>query len=413
MNRMLKAIQSLTSGVFSRLIPRSNQVWVFGGNKGLRFADNSMFFFKYCAKHTDKTPVWLTRSDKVLDQVRSEGYLAHKTNSLSGLYYGFRAGWHIFDVSIGDTSVISSVGARHLNLWHGYPFKDIRRLRNSAQSAGAGFFKIIWNWLCNNPKNNSDYYVVHQNKQYLWQITESFDVKDENVVIANYPRNIVFSPTASMEDVVSISAKETNEKLERIRANGKRVIGYFPTWRTGDEDQFMGTRCVDRINELNKFLERNNLVIATKWHTCVFKEYEHDGVSETAEQLNYAMNTLSNFIVLDFEQDLNSVINQCDVLVSDYSSVIVDYLLSGRPQVFMAYDLESYTEEWGFTFDYESFVPGPIVKTIDELMDTLAEYSRSPGSFSMQHHAERAARRCELFDTEIGSETIFHFMDLR
>ena len=62
--------------------------------------------------------------------------------------------------------------------------------------------------------------------------------------------------------------------------------------------------------------------------------------------------------------DINELLHVADVLVTDYSSVIFEYALLGRPMVFFAPDLEAYEGERGFYFDYRSGVPGPVVATI-------------------------------------------------
>ena len=49
-NRLIKWLSSFAAA----LIPRSNKIWVVGGNQGLRFADNSMYFFLYCSANAGK-----------------------------------------------------------------------------------------------------------------------------------------------------------------------------------------------------------------------------------------------------------------------------------------------------------------------------------------------------------------------
>ncbi|MDG2013262.1 MAG: CDP-glycerol glycerophosphotransferase family protein, partial [Pirellulaceae bacterium] len=331
-----------------------------------------MYFFKYCSRVTQTRMVWLTRSDEILKTVRREGYEAYKTNSFKGLWFGFRARWHVFDVSLNDTNRYSSRGAKLLNLWHGYPVKDFRNFGLKTKKQKASYKSKIWDRVCNYPSNNENYYFVHQNRKYLWQITEAFDVQVKNVIIANYPRNIVFEDSDEAKSYTSENAIPWIKKLEQIRNGGKRVLGYFPTWRGDNDDTFMGTRDSRELERLNEILAANNLVLATKWHSCVFKAYGHKGTSSSAEALNETMNSLSNVVVLGFEQDLNSLLNQCDLLISDYSGVIVDFLLADRPQVFMAYDLERYRQKYGFVFDYENFAPGPIGQTIEELIIILS-----------------------------------------
>ena len=56
-----------------------------------------------------------------------------------------------------------------------------------------------------------------------------------------------------------------------------------------------------------------------------------------------------------------------DVLVTDYSSVIYEFALLGRPIAFLAPDDGAYDEERGFYFDFRRDAPGPIVDTTEEL----------------------------------------------
>ena len=56
-----------------------------------------------------------------------------------------------------------------------------------------------------------------------------------------------------------------------------------------------------------------------------------------------------------------------DLLVTDYSSVIYEFSLLGRPMVFFAPDRAAYERERGFYFDYVSGVPGPVFETTEPL----------------------------------------------
>src|SRR5699024_7562508 len=56
-----------------------------------------------------------------------------------------------------------------------------------------------------------------------------------------------------------------------------------------------------------------------------------------------------------------------DMLVTDYSSVMFDYLNLQRPIYFYCYDLEDYADMRGFYFEFEKEVPGPVVKNTSNL----------------------------------------------
>jgi CDP-ribitol ribitolphosphotransferase len=79
------------------------------------------------------------------------------------------------------------------------------------------------------------------------------------------------------------------------------------------------------------------------------------------------------------EPDINALLLAADVLVTDYSSVIFEYALLGRPMAFFAPDLAEYEGERGFYFDYRTGVPGPV---FDDSA-ALAAYLRG-GAFDLE-----------------------------
>ena len=79
-----------------------------------------------------------------------------------------------------------------------------------------------------------------------------------------------------------------------------------------------------------------------------------------------------DFIVdLSHEREINDLLFISDLLITDYSSVCFEYALLNRPMIFFAYDLEEYIASRDFYYPYESFVPGPIVKTSQELVEII------------------------------------------
>lgn len=69
---------------------------------------------------------------------------------------------------------------------------------------------------------------------------------------------------------------------------------------------------------------------------------------------------------------VNELALAADILISDYSSVIMDFTVQNKPMVFFAFDLEDFEENGrGFYFDYESYVPGVVAKTADELIEVF------------------------------------------
>ena len=72
-----------------------------------------------------------------------------------------------------------------------------------------------------------------------------------------------------------------------------------------------------------------------------------------------------------------------DILITDYSSIMIEYSILNRPTVFFTYDLDEYLEnERGFYYDFKSTVPGPIVYTSQELIDAIKNDDFDKGRLS-------------------------------
>jgi CDP-ribitol ribitolphosphotransferase / teichoic acid ribitol-phosphate polymerase len=69
--------------------------------------------------------------------------------------------------------------------------------------------------------------------------------------------------------------------------------------------------------------------------------------------------------------DVNDLLFAVSLLITDYSSIVYEYSTLGRPVLFYAYDLEEYVASRDFYEPYETFVPGRIVRTFDELLDAI------------------------------------------
>lgn len=79
----------------------------------------------------------------------------------------------------------------------------------------------------------------------------------------------------------------------------------------------------------------------------------------------------NRFIDLTDRYDVNDLLFVSSVLITDYSSVVYEASILNLPMLFYAFDLESYCKERDFYCDYASFVPGRIVRTMEELTHAL------------------------------------------
>ncbi len=69
--------------------------------------------------------------------------------------------------------------------------------------------------------------------------------------------------------------------------------------------------------------------------------------------------------------DIIELLTISDVLITDYSSTIFDYSILERPIIFYMYDIDEYLKYRAFYLDYKKDLPGPIIKTENELYDSI------------------------------------------
>ena len=70
---------------------------------------------------------------------------------------------------------------------------------------------------------------------------------------------------------------------------------------------------------------------------------------------------------------MTGFLNAFDCLVTDYSSIYVDYLLTDHPIIFLPYDRDAYLDERGMNFDYDDVTPGPKPETMEEFFECIKE----------------------------------------
>ncbi len=153
--------------------------------------------------------------------------------------------------------------------------------------------------------------------------------------------------------------KEFN--FDRMRADfdkkypeckGKKLALYAPTFRDNpaDDSRILANFDIAAFNE--RFGEEYVLLI--RLHPQVHADVEIDGAVD----------------VCDYENTLE-LMKLCDLLITDYSSICMDFAIQNKPVYFYAFDLERYEKDRAFYYDYESYVPGPVAKDFQTLLNLM------------------------------------------
>ncbi len=186
-------------------------------------------------------------------------------------------------------------------------------------------------------------YVVCSSEEIRDIYAGAFAVEKEQVLCLGAPRADFLFNEANKEKAVS--------KLHKLypHTKGKKVVLYAPTFRDNPE------RNKDILKEFDT--EKFKSLMGEDY--CIFVRL-HPQIHVEAGQLTDAVD------VTDYE-DVRELVLFCDILITDYSSICMDFSLLEKKTVFFAYDLEEYIRERDFYFDYETYVPGEVAKTLEDL----------------------------------------------
>lgn len=383
--------------LLSILIPRSNNRIIIGSRDGKRFADNSRYFFYYLNKKKNLNVTWLTKSQKIEQYLNIKNFKVFKANSLFGLYYGFRAKYHIFDHSEYDTSEFSSIRAHKINLGHGVYLKKIKKRVDKPN-----ILHNIYNYLVN-IKN----YHVYPNKEFAKHILNYFPKKKYNLIISNFPRNIFFH-NKNYQNIGYLTLKE-KKIIKKINLVKGKKLGYFPTWRKDSQDLFLDLNDYSKLKILNDLLKKNKSFLIIKHHSNHFKE---DSFSNNKKNIiiDDALKKLSNFINLSYDIDLNTIMCHCDLLISDYSGAVVDYLLTGKPIILYTPDIKIFKKKPGLFFNYNKFNFCHKTTKYKILIEYIKKYFLNPKKFSAKFFLEREKMRKVFFENNFFFDKIFERM---
>lgn len=264
--------------------------------------------------------------------------------TLSGLFYLFTSGVVIYHHG-AFAGRIPLISKRRLNLQvnHGIHFKKVELALDPDCLEYKNSSKIKTKWFC-------DYHTVSSNIDALACCTY-YHVKLNNVKITGIPRNDLFN--CYDEKLIPTTVKDDINKLKTI-TQGRRIIAYAPTFRNvGNAYQFND----HEIKRLDEFLEKNNAVFCYAGHP-----YLKERIIPKSKN------------VIDFNNEFNdiqSLLLLSDVLITDYSSVWLDFLLTNKPIISFQFDKETYRDDRGFLYNVDNIFPGETIETFDCLLKSL------------------------------------------
>jgi CDP-glycerol glycerophosphotransferase (TagB/SpsB family) len=246
--------------------------------------------------------------------------------------------------------------AQHvLQTWHGTPLKRLARDRDVGSRTRLAALREGRRWdalLAQNAYSTERFRSAYAYRGPIWE--------------TGYPRNDVLADIGRAADI-----------RDRVGiAGGDRVVLYAPTWRDNRNDL---VDAIDLVGFAAQLPENHVLLVRA-----------HSRVLESGRDL-----AATRLVDVTTYPDVAELMLVADVLVTDYSSVMFDFVVTDRPMIFYTPDLGHYGDVLrGFYFDFVPEAPGPVVETSQDLLAAVVEAQTAPEKYA----ARRAAWR-ERFAT--------------
>jgi CDP-glycerol glycerophosphotransferase (TagB/SpsB family) len=305
-------------GFVDYLVPKSKEIIVFSGN-GLRGLNGSTLAVVRGWNRNPKTKMFKPYVLS-LKKENFDGFKTINPYSIGGLSTLLRSYTVVITHGPGDlfwSSLCNTRERRIINLWHGMPLKKLG----------------LWNWSESALISASD-----KEREILVRAT-GIDIK--KIFATGYPRTDVLI--------------NDNERLKKTALNilhekdtGQKWILYAPTHRKNLEGNgYMYKLKGFSFTDLVGILEKNNT-------NLLFRQHINDPIYEFPEHRRIFPVPFKKF------NEIEPLYALADILITDYSSAVFDYVLLNRPVLGLASDLEEYRRHQGFLLDYESNFPGPV-----------------------------------------------------
>ena len=232
----------------------------------------------------------------------------------------------------------------YINTWHGTPLKhmgfDVKNNLKGSQNTMKNFLASDYMISPNAHTTNIFKHAFKLDGLYSGEILEM-----------GYPR---------IDLTINTTAKEARKYLaEHLNLKKKPIILYCPTWR--------GKNVNDPENSLLNVFEEIKLLNQKLPYQVLVKV--HPFVYSKAKE----MPELKPYLVPDF-LDTNQLMPAVDLMITDYSSIFFDFLVTDKPIVFYVPDLDKYQNERGVYINLCA-LPGPVADNIQDVITLVSNES--------------------------------------
>ncbi|MDY0409356.1 CDP-glycerol glycerophosphotransferase family protein [Virgibacillus soli] len=309
---------------------------------GNAYAGNPKYIYEFLLNHPKYkkfTYVWSCNSKQLATEIPGNPIIVQR-ESEEYFYYLAQSHYWVNNVLFPVHQKMDKT--IYLQTWHGTPLKKLGfdiTIDGPEVMGRENFYLESRNWD----------YLLSANK-YSSDIFKRAFKYNKKMIEVGYPINDI---------LYNDDKDELKDKFNIDKS--KKIILYAPTWRD-DEHSYVTANAFNLKIHLDDFYNKfkDEYVLLIKLHHLIASQ-----LTIKEEYQNCIIN-MSNY------SDIQELYCVSDILITDYSSVFFDYAHLKRPIIFFGYDYLKYESELrGFYLDIKKDLPGPLVTTHEELMDTI------------------------------------------
>lgn len=326
------------------------------------FSDNTRAVFERVKNDPSIKKIILTRSATI--EADGKNVVIVPLHSYEGQSYLLRARQVFLRHGVEANVEYPLSGDLHNfhNLWHGIPLK---RIGHTSLDQASQLDKLT----AENKRLKS--VISSSDVDRLAMASAYWPMTFHDIWVTGLPRHdMILGPAETLPKDFAIRAERLKSRLQ-----GRKFLLFAPTFRADQTDGYYSFS-KDEVQALTDWLTRNNMAMGIREHmadtTRLYSSQLRGDCFFDASERHY--------------HDIELLYRHADMLMTDYSSCFIDFMLTGRPMASFAFDQDSYANsQRGLFYEQDMVFPGPVCTNFADLMNGLDQLLVSPTT------AERAA----------------------
>ena len=339
MNHYLKTVLfkfKMITSKMNMIIPKKNKRIVLYSNWGFR--DNLRTLYQYLVDNGYQEEYDIICASNDFYHLEKEKDVKY-VSIYRGLYYFLTSKYFFY--SFGKYPIKPAPNQMVVNLWHGMPLKKIGNLEVGMEEIDYNFFTKL----------------VSSSALFTPIMKAAFKAEDNQILLVGNIRN----------DELFKKEKEKN-------------IIWMPTYRNSNnyhdsQEALIFSLGEEDFSKIQQILSKHDYQLYIKLHPLE--------ESRLKVQMNHStIHLLTEEIISEQYGTLYTFLGTTSALITDYSSVFLDYYLLNRPVAFTINDYEEYKDKRGFVFeDVKSLMVGSVIRDSHDLLEFLESVMKSEDSY--------------------------------